>query len=63
MTHDITIKAVHTPRYNVTLLETRGGIYVVQTKSEAGVKLSSTIRDCKMACALFDLTLEELEGN
>jgi hypothetical protein len=62
MNHDVTIKAVITPRFEVSLVRTPSDLYIVASKQNDEVKFSSSIADYKTADLMFDLTLEEVEG-
>ncbi len=58
------IKSISTSRYNVELLETNHE-YVIKYDNNAytGVNYSELIKDYKIASELFDMKVDELEGN
>jgi hypothetical protein len=61
---DKTIKAYNTKRFKVELYETTGNSYIIKyenTYSEA--QYSEVLNDYNMASYLFDLKIDELEGN
>lgn len=58
------IKSYENPRYKVELLEMNHSYTIKYENNKIhGVNYSEAIKDFKMASALFDMKLEELDGN
>ena len=60
--NNVTIKAIITPRFEVSLIRTPSDLYIVESRNAEGVHMSSPIQDFKTASYMFDLTLDEVEG-
>lgn len=65
MTDSKLIKAIHTSKYSVELFLTPSDQYIIQrSKTAYGLNvLSEPMRDFGVASMVFDVTVEELEGN
>lgn len=58
-----TIKLIGTKNYEVSLIETDNGKYRVLNTTLGETRDSGDIVDYKLASALFDMKLQELDGN
>jgi hypothetical protein len=65
MNNDKVIKALNTSKYSIELVETPSHMYVVQyeAKRYGERQYSEPVNDYNTASFLFDLKIEELEGN
>ncbi len=65
MENDKLIKAISTSKYTVELIETPSSQYIVQfeAKRYGERQYSEPVTDYKTASFLFDLKVDELEGN
>jgi hypothetical protein len=57
----ILIKAVFMPKYTVELYET-GGKYIIASRADGEIKYGTLLADLGLACRIFDLTIDKLEG-
>lgn len=62
--NDQLIKSINTNRYNIELFQTNNDKYIIKYENNKfhGVNYSELINDYKIASYLFDLKIEELEG-
>jgi hypothetical protein len=62
---DKLIKALHTSRYSIELFETASNLYIIRYENpKNGVyRDSEAMKDFKMASWMFDVKVEELDGN
>ena len=60
-----TVKMIGTRLFEVVLIQQDSGIYIIQyhRKSDSGFDYSEDIQDFKTASFLFDLKVQEMEGN
>ncbi len=65
MLHAKVIKCIGTKRFEVELFQLESGFYCIKhdNKKEGKVAFSETINDFKTASFMFDLKVQELEGN
>lgn len=60
-----TIKSVHTKRYDIALVQTPSGLYYIkcEKKGDEETVVSESMTDLGIALHVFDVKIEELEGN
>lgn len=59
-----TIKSIITKRYEITLLQSNAGLYYVEViKKDQQPDVSESMDDLNTALFVFDIKIEELEGN
>lgn len=65
MSNDRTIKAIFTKYYGVELIADSDDLYFVKYEGMGmdGEKRSEPIRDLNLALQIFDMKLQEMQGN
>ena len=61
--NNVLLKAIVTKRYEVELVETEEHKYMIKRVTADTVNFSESFTDYHSASYVFDLTVEELEGN
>ncbi len=60
-----TIKSVETKRYEISLMQADSGLYYIRYSKQGHPKpiTSESIKDLNTALCVFDVKIEEFEGN